>query len=380
MFLLIVFALAAVAAGVNLLRHMERSPGLTLRERLSSVLGQLRYDLGAVTLAQAQVNVSNDVDYNVIDNLRRYSWLLDHIAFDDTVTPGTGGGTLTYGYTRLTTAAAAAFRGYNEEFVPAQATRTRYTADLKPLGGAFTVDRVLADLGQAATNEVTFQMQQLLTSVRTRFGRELILGDTAVDAKGFDGLSKALTGTVTEVTSVSSDWRPATVITQALANTRLDEVDDFLSKLVPSHVGGGDQGAPGALPPGVKAILGNTKSITRMRALARWAAMYTSTKDDLGRQIDSYGDWVLIDLGDREDGASPIIPISGSGTTDLYAVTFGLDCLHGASVAGHQLVRTWMPDFSVAGAVKSGEIEMGPVAMVLKNTKACGVLRAVQVQ
>ena len=108
--------------------------------------------------------------------------------------------------------------------------------------------------------------------------------------------------------------------------------------------------------------------------------MYTSTKDDLGRQIDSYGDWVLIDLGDREDGASPIIPISGSGTTDLYAVTFGLDCLHGASVAGHQLVRTWMPDFSVAGAVKSGEIEMGPVAMVLKNTKACGVLRAVQVQ
>ena len=335
-----------------------------------------------VTLAQAQVNTQNDVDYAVIDNLRRYSWLFDQIVFDDTVTPGTGGGTLTYGYTRLMTAAGADFRAFNQEYVPGQATRQRFTADLKPLGGAFSVDRVLADLGSPATNEVTFQMQQMLTSVRTRFQQELVLGDTAVNANGFDGLSKALTGSTTEVTSVTSDWTPATVVTQALANSRLDEIDDFLSRIVPSHTGGGDQGAPGAVPPGVKAILGNTKSITRLRALARWAAMFTSSKDDLGRQVDRYGDWVLIDIGDRLDGAAPIIPIgtAGAGLTDLYAVTFGLDAFHGASVAGHQLVRTWMPDFTIAGAVKSGEIEMGPVASVLKNTKACGVLRSVKVQ
>jgi hypothetical protein len=337
-----------------------------------------------VTLAQAQVNMTADVDYAVIDNLRRYSWLLDQITFDDTVTPGTGGGSLTYAYTRLTAAAPAAFRAINTEYVPSQAQRARFSADLKPLGGAFSVDRVLSNLGPQASNEISFQMQQLLTSVRTRFQQELILGDTAVDATGFDGLSKALTGTVTEKTAGyvagSADWTPATVNTQPLANTRLDEVDDWLSTLVPSHSGGGDQGAPGSVPPGVKAILGNTKSITRVRALARWAALYTSTKDDLGRQIERYGDYVLIDLGDRYDGASPIIPITAGGLTDLYAVSFGLDSLHGASVAGGQLVQTWMPDFSVAGAVKSGEIEMGPVAMVLKNTKASAVLRGVKVQ
>ncbi len=45
-----------------------------------------------VTLAQAQVNAATDVDYNVIDNLRRYGgWLLDRIAFDDTVTPPASG-------------------------------------------------------------------------------------------------------------------------------------------------------------------------------------------------------------------------------------------------------------------------------------------------
>lgn len=337
-----------------------------------------------VTLAQAQVNVQNAIDYSVIDNLRRYSWLFDQITYDDSVNPGTGGATLTYGYTRLTSAAGAGFRAYNTEFVPGQAARQRFTVDLKPLGGAFTLDRDLSDLGGAATNEITFQLQQLLTSIRIRFGREVILGDIAVDATGFDGLSKSLVGTSTEKTAGyvagSADWTAATVNTQALANTRLDEVDDWLSLVVPSHTGSGDQGVAGALPPGVKAILGNTKSITRLRALARWASLFTSEKDSLGRQIDRYGDWVLVDLGDREDGSSPIIPIAGGGTTDLFAVTFGLDAFHGASKSGGSLVRTWMPDFSTAGAVKSGEAQMGPVAMCLKNTKSAAVLRAVKVQ
>lgn len=337
-----------------------------------------------VTLAQAQVNVQNDVDYAVIDNLRRYSWLLDQIVFDDTVNPGTGGGTLTYGYTRLTSAAPAGFRALNTEYAAAQATRQRFTADLKPLGGAFSVDRVLSNLGGAATNEVTFQMQQVMTSTRIRFQQEVVLGDTAVDANGFDGLSKALTGTTTEKTAGyiagSADWTAATVNTQALANTRLDELDDLLSLVVPSHTGSGDQGAPGAVPPGVKAILGNTKSITRLRAMARWAAIFESDKDDLGRQIISYGPWVLVDIGDKLDGSGPIIPITAGGLTDIYATTFGLDALHGASVAGNQLVRSWLPDYSIAGAVKTGEVEMGPVATVLKNTKSCAVLRGVKVQ
>jgi hypothetical protein len=351
-----------------------------------------------VTLAQAQINTQADVDYAVIDNLRRYSWLLDQIVFDDTVTPGTGGGTLTYGFTRLTAARSAQFRELNSEYTTSQAVRARSTVDLKPLGGAFAVDRVLANLGQAQTNEVTFQMQQLLTGVRTRFQDELINGDTAVDAAGFDGLDKALTGTATEYLPVNEgvatgylDWTRGTIDTQAEAMSQLDIVDDFLSRIVPSHTGGGDQGVAGALPPGVKAILGNTKSITRMRALARWAGIYTQTKDDLGRAIEYYGPWVLVDLGDNALGSAPIIPTEtrdadGGGAggnitnlTDLYAASFGLDTLHGASVAGKPLVETWMPDFSQAGAVKSGEIEMGPVAAVLRNTKGCGVLRNVKV-
>lgn len=350
-----------------------------------------------VTLAQAQVNAQDDVDYAVIDNLRRYSWLMDHIVWDDTVTPGTGGGaSLTYAYTRLTEAAPAAFRAFNSEYTAGQAQRQRFSVDLKPLGGAITIDRVLAHLGNPATSEVNFQIQQLMASVRTRFQQEVLFGDPASgDANGFEGLDSALTGSSTEYTpggtAMYADWSMTGIDTQAKALQRLDEVDDWLSRLVPSTTGSIDLGMPGALPPGVKAILGNTKAITRLKALARWSSMYTEEKDDLGRQVASYGDWTLIDVGDRYDGASPIIPIESrdpdgagggstqTGLTDLYAVCFGMDAFHGAAMAGTPLVQTWLPDYTQAGAVKSGEIEMGPVAVVLKNDRSAGVFRNAKV-
>lgn len=330
-----------------------------------------------ITLAQAQVNTAADVDYAVIDNFRRYSWLFDQIVFDDTVTPGTGGGSLTYGYKRLTSAPSAAFRAVNSEYVPGQAVRTGYTVDLKPMGGSFNVDRVLANLGPAATAETVFQMQQLLNSLRVQFAQELVYGDVAVDANGFDGLSKALTGTATELTT-ATNWTPGTINTQALAMAELDKLDELLSRVMPSQMGGG-LGGPGDVVPGVAAILGNTKSITRIRALARWAGMYTQSRDDLGRLIESYGRWTLVDIGDRADGASPVIPITAN-VTEIFAVTFGLDSLHAATVAGSPLVQTWLPDFTRAGAVKTGEVELGPVAMVLKNTKSAAVYRNITVQ
>lgn len=352
----------------------------------------------AVTLAQAQVNVQDDVAFAVIDDLRRYSWLLDRIAFDDVVNP-TGGATLTYGYTRLTAPRTADFRPYNTEYTAKQATRSRLTVDLKPLGGAFTLDRVLANLGQARTNELTFQMQQLITAVQQKFQEEMINGDDTVDVNGFDGLDVSLTGTTTEYDPLDQgtalgylNWTAGTIITQPLAMAALDQLDAMLDLITPSKTGGGDLGQPGALPPGEKAILGNTKSVSRIRALARWAGLYTVDQDTVGRRVERYGEWVLADLGNGQEGSSPIIPIysadadeggGGStitGLTDIYAATFGMDALHAAAVANKPLVQVWMPDWSVPGAVKSGEVEMGPVAMCLKSTKSCGVLRKVKVQ
>jgi hypothetical protein len=182
------------------------------------------------------------------------------------------------------------------------------------------------------------------------------------------------------------------VTTEDIAMSAFDAFDDFLSRIMGSQTGSGDQGADGSIPAGVKGILGNTKSISRIKSLARRASQYTSERDALGMLIEKYGDWVLIDLGDRADGSAPIIPIQTrdadgaggggniTGLTDIYAVSLGLDAFHGASMAGTPLVETYLPDFSQPGAVKTGEVEMGPVAAVLRNTKACGVLRNVKVR
>lgn len=50
-----------------------------------------------VTLVQAKLNALDDIQAGVIDEFRKASFILDNITFDDSVTPGTNGGTLVYG-------------------------------------------------------------------------------------------------------------------------------------------------------------------------------------------------------------------------------------------------------------------------------------------
>lgn len=336
----------------------------------------------AITLAQAMVNAANDIDYAIIDDMRRYDGLLiDNFTWDDTVNP-TGGSTLVYGYTRLLTPASATTRAINSEYAPQKATRTQVTVGLKQWGTAFELDRVLANLGQAATNELNFQLNQATISTRMKFNEMVIRGDTAVDANAFDGLSKILTGSTTEVNTTTLDLRPATITTQALALAALDRIDAWLATIFASRMGSGQGTMAGAVPPGVRMILTNTTGFLRLQSVFRLAGLYTLSRDSLGRELNQYKDWTLVNLGDLNDGSGPIIPIGASvaGETDLYAVSLGLDALHGASVAGKPLLQTFMPRFDLPGAVKFGELEMGPAALVLKSTKSAGVFRKVQVQ
>ncbi len=84
-----------------------------------------------VTLAEAALNTQDDVDRLVIDEFRKQSALLDSLLFHDTVNPMGGGSTLTYGYHRVITERAAAFRAINAEYTPAEAAKDRYTVDLQ---------------------------------------------------------------------------------------------------------------------------------------------------------------------------------------------------------------------------------------------------------
>lgn len=313
----------------------------------------------AVTLAQAKLNVQDDIQAGIIDEFAKSSYLLNNIPFDDVVSPLGGGATMTYGYTRLVTQPTAAFRAVNEEYTPQEVKKQRYTVDLKIFGGAFEIDRIIAGMG-GIVDEVQLQAAQKAKAASALFCDTVINGDSATNAKAFDGLDVALTGTDTEVTTTADLSTSALVTTNYMAF--LDEFDEFLSNL---------NGTPDAL-------LMNSKMAAKMRAVARRAGMYQTTQDAYGRTVEQYGGIPFVDLGAKPGSNDPIIGITAAGKTDIYAVRFGLDAFHAISMAGQPPVRMWLPDFTTAGAVKKGEVEM-TAAVALKTSKSCGVLRGTKV-
>jgi hypothetical protein len=316
----------------------------------------------AVTLAQAKLNVQDDLQLGVIDEFAKSSFLFNNLTFDDVVSPTGGGATLTYGYTRLLTQPVADFREVNNEYTPSEVNKKRFTADLKVFGGAFEIDRIIAGMG-GIVDEVTLQMQQKIKAAAALFNDTVINGDSAVDAKAFDGLEKALAGSSTELTPSAAIDLSNSAAVDANYKVFLDVLDEFLMGL---------DGTPSF-------IAGNLKLIAKIRAVARRAGMYMVTKNDFGQQVEQYGNIPLINLGAKAGTNNPVVSINGDGETSLYTARLGLDGFHAVSMAGQPPVRSWLPDFSNAGAVKKGEVEM-VAAVVLKATKAAGVMRKIKVQ
>lgn len=317
----------------------------------------------AITLAQAKLNVQDALQMGVIDEFAKSNFLFNNLTFDDCVSPTGGGATLTYGYTRLITQPTADFRAVNSEYTPQDVTRQRYTTDLKLFGGSFEVDRVISNMG-GIIDEVTLQMQQKIKAASALFNDTVINGDSAVNANAFDGLNKAITGSSTEYNITTAIDLSTSAMVTANYTAFLDMLDEFL---------GGLNGEPSF-------IGGNTKLIAKIRACARRAGMYMTSKNDFGQQIEAYGNIPLVDLGAKAGTNNPVVDIDGvTGETSLYAVRLGLDAFHGISMAGVAPVQSWLPDFKTAGAVKKGEVEM-VAAVALKATKAAGAFRKIKVQ
>ena len=410
-----------------------------------------------VTLAEAKFNAQNDYDPMVIDEFRKESAVLDTMVFDEAVNPSGGGATLTYGYRRLASQPTASTRAINSEYQSSEVNTVQKSVNLAVMGGSFEVDRVLANVGPAASGAVALNLAQKIKATTTKFQDEIVNGNVAYDTNGFDGLNKALIGSDTEMNlSTVTDWSALDTNEKRLG--ALDLLDEFLSLM---------DGTPTIL-------LGNKKLLAKIRSIVRGTGMYT--RDPIeglvganGRPItrESYGGIIFADPGEKAGSTSAIIPIrkqgnvsievtaaSGSitftlngkavtvaynasaatletaiealvpdatvtkasstftvkypagrnaafaevtdggvtiadlgttdapatGLTDLYAYRVGLDGFHGVTTVGSGLVKTWLPDFSAAGAVKKGEVELGPVAVALKATKAAAVLRNIKVQ
>ena len=321
-----------------------------------------------ISLAEAKVGMADKVDQQVVDEFRRASLLLDMLIFDDAVSPGTGGSTLTYGYTCLKTPSTVAVREFNTEYTPNEAKREKKTADLKIFGGSYQIDRVIAQTS-GAVNEVEFQMREKIKAAANYFHMLVINGTGAGSGAGyvtntFDGLKKILSGSDTEYTAKDVD-----ISTSALLDTNynafLDAVDTFISKL--------------AEKPDI--LMMNTEMLTKVRSAARRAGYYDRSKDDFGRAVETYNGIKLLDAGYYYNGSTtePVVAIETDGSTAIYGIKIGLNAFHGVSPKGDKIIAQHLPDFSQAGAVKEGDVEM-VAATVLKNSKMAGVLKGIKIK
>lgn len=323
----------------------------------------------AITLAEAKVGMADHVDQMVIDEFRRSSLLLDMLTFDNAISPGTGGSTLTYGYIQLQTPSTAATRQINGEYTSNEAKRTEKTAKAIIMGGKFSVDRVIENTS-GAVDEIAFQLREKVKATTNYFHNLVINGSSASTGAGyvtntFDGLRKSLAGKSTEITS-TIDLSDSSKLDANYA-AFLDELDELVHKV---------DGKPSLL-------LMNGDMLLKVRACARRAGYYSRERDDFGRWVEMYGDIPMLDAGKYYDGSASVDCIATStpstsvaGTSSIYAVNIGLDAFHGIAPTGTGVINTYLPDMSEPGAVKTGEVEL-VAGVVLKNTLKAAALNGV---
>ncbi|MFR8560907.1 major capsid protein [Longicatena caecimuris] len=321
-----------------------------------------------LTLAQAKVGMADKVDQMVVDEFRRESFLLDRLIFDDSVSPGTGGSTMTYSYMQLLTPSTAQGRKLNEEYKPGEALKTKKSADIKIFGGSFQVDRVLEDT--AAKSEIAFQLQQKTKAAANKFHYDFINADATTHETDFDGLDKLVTGSSTEAIPATSIDLSTTAKIAENAKDFAFAFDNWLSTL---------DGKPDML-------LMNRRMKTIMGAVARELKYYTQSEDAFGRKVDNYDGIPMVDIGEYYNGTNTVPCVAIDETTketSIYAIQISLEGVHGISpkgdkTKGDKIIKTYLPDMKAPGAVKTGEIEM-LAGIVLKNTKKAGAFRKVKV-
>ena len=322
-----------------------------------------------ITLAEAKVGMADHVDQMIVDEFRRSSLLLDRLVFDNAISPGTGGSTLTYGYIQLKTPSTAAVRAINSEYTAGEAKRQEKTAKAVIMGGSFEVDRVLQSTS-GAVDELAFQAAQKIKATSNYFHNLVINGTSASSGDGFvvntfDGLRKLLNGT-SNVFDTTIDLSDSSKL-DSNSNAFIDQLDQLV------HSIDGE----------TSMLLMNGDMLLKVRAAARRAGYYERTKDDFGRVVETFAGIPLLDVGKYYNGTASVDVIGTStpsaaaaGTSSIYAVSIGLDGFHGISPTGTSVISSYMPDLTAPGAVKKGEVEL-VAGVVLKNTLKAAALNGI---
>lgn len=314
----------------------------------------------AITLSDIKIGRADKYDRMVIDTFMRKSAILAAMPFDNCISPS-GGSTLTYGYIRLKTSPAAEGRAINSDYTAAPATKEAVTTDLQIMGGKYDIDRVLAD---AAPDEIAFQTEEKIQATVNRYHWLFVNGDKN-NLTEFDGLAKIVNGSVTDFNGSGIDLSTMNT-TNALKITEALDTAILAMKERPTY------------------ILANSKAIVKIQSAAKTLGYINQAEDAFGKPVRAYDGIPMLDLGryynETLGSDTEIIGIDdASGKTDIYLVALSMSGAHGITLKGDKAITSRLPNFSEAGAVKSGDVEF-VAGLAVKNTRAIARIKDVQVQ
>lgn len=322
----------------------------------------------AITLEEAKVGMADKVDQMVVDEFRRDSYLLDRLVFDNAVSPGTGGSTMTYGYMQLKTPSVAARRDINTEYTSGEAKREKKTADLDIFGGSFKVDRVI-QATSGAVNEIDFQMKQKIKAASNLF-HYLVVNGSTTGGKGymqckFDGIRKLLAGASTEKSA------------EAIDLTTVENIDKYMYSFVLNF-----NKWLQSMAEKPDMLLMNGDMLAIMQYIGQKMGYFSREKNDFGNEVVTYRGIAMLDAGKFYNGTKEVDCVEtaeDTGLSSIIGLKIGLDAFHGICPTDTAaFIKSYLPDLNAPGAVKTGEAEM-VAGVVLKNTKMSGIFNDIKI-
>jgi hypothetical protein len=258
----------------------------------------------ALTLAEA-AKLSNDVVLQgVIETVIQDSPVLQVLPFVEI----TGNG-LTYN--RENAAPTAAFFDVGDTWTENTPTFTQITATLKIIGGDADIDNFLLTTRSNVQDLQSAVISLKARAVQQKFEDTFVNGDTAVDAKSFDGIDKLTTG-----------GQQATMGTNGatLSLAKLDELIDLVKG-----------GRPDLL-------LMSKRTRRGLNALARASGGFLETdRNEFGQMVQWY-DGIPIGVSDFISDAKTVGTSNDCST--IYAISMGEGALAGITAPGGLLVET----------------------------------------
>jgi HK97 family phage major capsid protein len=258
----------------------------------------------AMTKAEAAKLTQDLMVRGVIDTIVKDSQLFQLLPFMDVT-----GTAVTYN--RENTNPAATFYDVGDTWSEAVPTFTQVTAALKIMGGDADVDNFLSQ-SYADPNDLEAEVLiKRAKAVSHLYSNTFFNGDTATDAKSFDGLTKIISSTGQELSMGTNG-----------ASLTLDKMDELID-LIPG--------------PGPSALLMSKRTRRKLSSLRRASgAVLETTVNQFGQHVLSYdGIPIIVDdfISDAQTQGTE------TAASSIYALRFGMDGVLGLQNGELQVVE-----------------------------------------